>query len=194
MKEQIRNKWIVYACLFVLELMCIVIFQYKAGTSYIDSDMSGLMVYAQQLNQEHAIVSENWYYSTEISYLDECHLYKITAETTSDIAAANITLSIDTDADTNDNWRYAVYKGSTSSITTVVQTAGTMPETDYDMHSGAALDDETPAEYYLLVYLHNVSASQNDGVTENTTDDTGTYNGTVTLTAAGGQVKATFTA
>lgn len=36
------------------------------GRAYIDSDMSGEMVLADLLNQEHSIISQNWGYSTEI--------------------------------------------------------------------------------------------------------------------------------
>ena len=49
--------------------------------------------------------------------------------------------------------------------------------------------------YYLVVYLLNTSGSQNNvaGDGSPVTDETGAYSGIVTLKAAGGQVKATFT-
>lgn len=75
--------------------------------------------------------------------------------------------------------------------------------TGLDMHNNAAMsagtvDDDgnvtKPSNnYYLLVYLANVNNSQNaQGV--GSTSETGTYTGTVTMNAAGGQVSATFTA
>ncbi len=50
--------------------------------------------------------------------------------------------------------------------------------------------------YYLLIYLEHVNKSQNGQTDSNGTgtSETGTYTGTVTMNAAGGQVKATFTA
>ena len=64
------------------------------------------------------------------------------------------------------------------------------------MHKGAALNTGEGATYYVMVYLNNVDAAQNDAAAtqeSGTTNDLGTYTGSVTLTAmGGGQVKASF--
>ena len=45
-----------------------------------------------------------------------------------------------------------------------------------------------------MVYLENFKHAQNGGTESGSTSETGTYTGSLSLQAAGGQVKATFTA
>ena len=63
----------------------------------------------------------------------------------------------------------------------------------FDMHKGAGLTAETPVTYYLMIYLaeDNSAEAQNSG---GTNDATGSYTGTVTMTAGTGSVTANFTA
>ncbi len=60
------------------------------------------------------------------------------------------------------------------------------------MHNGASMKaasgDGVSETYYIMVYLQNQATSQN----KDDDDETGTYNGTVTFSAAGGEVTATF--
>lgn len=130
-----------------------------------------------------------------------CHVYRIDANTTQNVNAASILLDLEVTGDnTKDNWKYLVYKGTESSATSIT-TAATSLKTkasQVDLHAGAALaagtvDTAPSVTYYLVVYLANVDAPQN--TTENGgTVETGTYTGTITMNAAGGEVKATFTA
>ena len=63
------------------------------------------------------------------------------------------------------------------------------------MHNGAkmakAVADGVSETYYIMVYLQNTENSQNT-TTDGGVDETGTYNGTVTFSAAGGEVTASF--
>ena len=127
-----------------------------------------------------------------------CHLYRITAKSTQTIAAASVnlaTLSATTaGTNTESDWKYSIYTGSESVASALVGTGGvSMPvSTAVDMHAGAGMTANTDYVYYLLIYLQDDNAAQNEG---DANDSTGTYSGTVTLTAAnGGQVTATFTA
>ena len=96
-----------------------------------------------------------------------CHVYKITADTESAIANATI-------AGSATSGNFVTTSGNSNSI-----------------YSGALTT--SGVERYLIVYLANTNSSQN-GVGTGATVETGTYTGTVTLKAEGGEVKATFTA
>ena len=52
--------------LFILIWLVVVMFDYKYGKAYLDSDMASEMVLAKQLNTEGVLLSKNWYYSTEL--------------------------------------------------------------------------------------------------------------------------------
>ena len=129
-----------------------------------------------------------------------CHLYSIAAGTSTDLSSATITLSIGTSAAATTNWKYVVYDGTASSITTILTGSGstanvmgtTSSPSSFTIQNGTALTTSGKT-YYLLVYLHNTEGSQN-GVGDGAENATGSYSGSVTLNAAGGQVKATFTA
>ena len=98
-------------------------------------------------------------------------------------------MTVDSKAKTN--WAYAIYTGTDTSATKVVNTGSLDVTTPVDMHENAALTANTPVTYYLIVYLKNVDSAQNAG---DASDETGTYTGTVTMNAAGGKVSATFAA
>ena len=120
-----------------------------------------------------------------------CHVYRITANTTNNVNNATITLTGSvTGATTTSNWKYVVYEGSQSSITASSARSGLFVGTDTEIYSGSL--PTTGVVRYLIVYLLNTNSSQN-GVGTGSTIETGTYNGTVTLNAEGGQVKACFT-
>ncbi len=134
-----------------------------------------------------------------------CHVWKVTATTGQDLATANLTLNIA--APKGSNWSYVLFK-STENLTALNGTTGTVSlsasanavgtfstsGTTVDMHNGASMSKAADTEgavsetYYIMVYLQNTDASQNQGAT----DETGTYNGTVTFSAAGGEVTASF--
>lgn len=120
-----------------------------------------------------------------------CHLYKITAESGQKLSTASIT--IDSLAATNDpahNWKYSVFTGSESSADTLVKndTFNSIQTKAFDMHSGAAVNADTPVVYYLLIYLENTESDQS-------TTDAGSYSGSVSFKAAGsGEISASFTA
>lgn len=121
-----------------------------------------------------------------------CHLYKIEAQSTQSVANASILLSsLTVDSKAKTNWAYAIYTGTDTSATKVVNTGSLNVTTPVDMHANAALTANTPVTYYLIVYLKNVDSAQNAG---DASDETGTYTGTVTMNAAGGKVSATFAA
>ena len=126
-----------------------------------------------------------------------CHVWKITASTTQNIPSANIKLNLSLSNVTDtDEWSYIVYRGTDNSATSILNKgkidADFPNDSTIDIHSGASLSTSSPAIYYVMIYLNSVSAVQNDGVVNNTTDARGIYNGTVTLEAMGGSVKVDF--
>lgn len=136
-----------------------------------------------------------------------CHIWKVTAKTGQDLATASLTLNIT--APKGNNWSYVVFKND-QDLTTLDGTAGkvtlsaspaavgkfTTLGTTLDMHNGAKMakaegKDAVSETYYIMVYLQNTTNSQNT-TTDGGVDETGTYNGTVTFSAAGGAVTASF--
>ena len=122
-----------------------------------------------------------------------CHLYQITATTNSAIAHANIyldSLTVSGAAQDKNSWKYAVFTGTPTSATNVV-TSGSFEVTTpgvIDIHNNASL--ASTVTYYLLIYITNDTAnSQNSSYIY---DVTGVYNGTVSMSAAGGKVSALF--
>ena len=127
-----------------------------------------------------------------------CHVWKITASSTETVSNASIKLNLAlSNVTDDDDWSYVVYTGTDSAASTIVA-KGTIvsafpnASTTIDIHNGASLSS-TSKIYYLMVYLNNTSASQNGGSETGATDARGSYSGTVTLEAQGGQVKASFT-
>ena len=122
-----------------------------------------------------------------------CHVYKIVAQSSETVNAASINLAtLTTTATVKSDWKYVIYTGSDTAATALV-TGGTGSmnlASAFDMHKGAGLTANTPVTYYLMVYLSDDGAAQNDGG-EN--DATGSYTGTVTMTAGTGSVSANFT-
>ena len=94
-------------------------------------------------------------------------------------------------------WSYVVYTGTDSSATTILnkgQILNDFPDSDttIDIHSGAGLTANTPAIYYVMVYLNNTNSTQNAIYETEGIDATGIYNGSVILEAMGGEVKVNF--
>ena len=130
----------------------------------------------------------------EASGYTGCHLYKIEANTTQDVAAANIYLdSLTVNSTNTTNWKYAIYTGTDTSATGLVAGGnGSMPVSNqFDMHNGAALTTSGQT-YYLLVWIAN--DTENAQNVEGQNSVLGTYTGTVSMSAgaAGGKVTATF--
>ena len=150
-----------------------------------------------------------------------CHLYKITASSTQDLAAANILLhsfkvegegTIDLDA-----WKFVIFTGSettaedggatTYTVSNIVTgetaqnfdgDAKNVPSTEtpnagYNINKGGAFSQGTTV-YYLLVYLENNDNIQNPDDKSNEFNAVGTYSGSIAFNAAGGKVVANFTA
>ena len=143
-----------------------------------------------------------------------CHLWKIQANTTQTVANASILLNLSTNAEVKTNWRYAIFTADggkvgdetdpTLTVTGFPTVGGGTAQgsigngiTGLDIHNNSQMTAGVAASapsntYYLLIYLANIDSAQN-GV-EGGTKETGTYTGTVTMNALGGQVKASFTA
>ncbi len=62
--------------IYLFVWMILTLFDYKYGKQYLDSDMASEMVLANQLNKEGVLLSENWFYSTEIRILGNAILFK----------------------------------------------------------------------------------------------------------------------
>ena len=140
-----------------------------------------------------------------------CHLYRITAESSQTVAAASLRLATlgvtlaKTGNTTQSDWQYVVVSGNAADTGTTVSAsdlafltgdAATPSRGDmsnfaaFDMHNGAGMTAGQKYVYYLLVFLNDDGESQNS---DDTNNSTGTYEGTVTLAAAGsGEVTATF--
>ena len=127
-----------------------------------------------------------------------CHVWKITASSASTISTANIKLNLQLVRVKDKNeWTYVVYTGTDTSASSIVykgQIISAFPNdvTTLDINNGGSITSGVPKVYYLMVYLNNIDAVQNDGVTVGTTDARGSYNGNVTLETLGGKVKAEF--
>jgi len=126
-----------------------------------------------------------------------CHVYKIVAGSTAPIGTANLLLNLSVTATDKGNWKYLVYTGTDTTASTVTTAATSLgsPATNVDIFKpvGGFTTNELSKTWYLMVYLQNIAGSQNgngDGTTPE--DATGSYTGSVTLQAAGGQVKANF--
>lgn len=122
-----------------------------------------------------------------------CHVYSLTSRSTAAVTTANLKLTMTVDAETKTNWKYVVYEGSQSAAT-AIRGSGTIPTTDTSIALVDGLAASTDKVYYLLVYLENVDSTQNAASGGTGTSETGHYSGTVTLEAAGGHVKADFSA
>ena len=125
-----------------------------------------------------------------------CHVYKIEASSSSLVNVAQIKLSTLTTTNTTNesDWKYVIYTGTDASATTVIDAGEMNLASPVDMHSSTQTLDSNGAVYYLMIYLqedNDQNSSQNDGAGN---DATGSYSGTIELTAADGSVTANFTA
>ena len=150
-----------------------------------------------------------------------CHLYKITATTQQDLAAANILLhSFDvtgTGTIDKESWKFVVFTGTeategeegsqttTYTVSSIIGNAAQSftgdaaqvpTEADanlgYNINSGLGLTKGDHV-YYLLVYLANKENNiQNPTDNTNEHNAVGTYSGSIAFNAAGGKVVANF--
>ena len=157
-----------------------------------------------------------------------CHVWKITASTTQEVADADILLTLSTNGKNADQWGYAVFTADGNEVKTngtdtdatlvtkdAIKTAGVAgldihnkglttaltadnanitSATDNKGTTEDTTDDVTTltATYFLMVYINDTDVEQNAGDTTN--DVTGNYEGSISFQAAGGKVRATFTA
>ena len=124
-----------------------------------------------------------------------CHIYKITATSgqTLETASLNLTLT-QSGATDKSSWKYVTFTDTTndgSQAKLVDGKSGSFDAANVDLHSGASVTGGTPVVYYLMIYLENKNAAQNEPG-ENLA--LGSYTGTVTFQAATGSVSATFSA
>ena len=136
-----------------------------------------------------------------------CHVYDIMIESDQTIDEADLLLDLAVTPVTGGskaNWKYLVFQGSSSSATSITTAATSLSSdaSDVELHERSkpttttGLTANTPVHYYLMVYLANIDAAQNDPAATaqgTTTYELGSYQGSVELKAMGGQVKATFT-
>ena len=136
-----------------------------------------------------------------------CHLYRITASSTQTVAAAtlkleDLTVTLNkTGNSTKSDWQYIILSGAASdtgttvtanSLALVTGAAGTCDVSSPVTIHNAGMTGGQNYVYYLLVFLHDDTASQNS---DDANDATGTYTGHISLAAAGtGQITATFSA
>ena len=75
MKKHLRRAlpWAVLALCYLLTVGVMALW----GTHNINADMSSEMVLAQLLNEEGALLSENWYYSTELRVVSPVPVYQL---------------------------------------------------------------------------------------------------------------------
>lgn len=141
-----------------------------------------------------------------------CHMYDIMIKCDQTISEANLLLDLAVtpiSGGSKDNWKYLVFQQSNTATSTLsaantITTSATSlatDETDEDLHSrngnAAGLTANTEVHYFLMVYLKNIDAAQNDSSATNegeTTYEFGSYSGSLELHAMGGEVKATFSA
>ena len=126
-----------------------------------------------------------------------CHLYQIKVHSATAIQSAELKVDIDSTGIAGDkgNWKFAIWQSADP--TQENKTASTvLATTDFTTGTYTILNNQQLAAndtyYYLLVYLLNTNNSQNADGTTGAVDARGSYTGTVSLSAAGGQVKATF--
>lgn len=138
-----------------------------------------------------------------------CHLYKITASSTKDLANASVRLTaLNVDAKDTASWKYIIYKndgtgysapedglvaGGASDFATFNTTYVGEGKTGFDMNNNGPVSANESVYYYLMIYLANKPENvQNPSDKENEHSGTGTYNGTVSMDVLGGKVVATF--
>jgi len=124
-----------------------------------------------------------------------CHVYKISARADADVSNATVTVDdFDVTATDTDDWNFAIFElsGTTASNATATSLSTGTISSAVQVYNGAL--GTTPVDRYLIVYITNQDAAQNQSGTDQT-DQTGTYTGSVTFEVAGGnEVHATFSA
>ena len=70
------GKWA--SCLLLAAaLLCSLFLYARLGIYNLDADLSSEMVLAQTLNEEHALISRNWFYSTELRVVSPVPIYQL---------------------------------------------------------------------------------------------------------------------
>lgn len=140
-----------------------------------------------------------------------CHLYKITASSTSALKSVDLLLySFNVTGATDKNvWKFVVFTGTESTtegrttytntdlVTTSAQkfevASGTTASAGYNIYNGTDIAAGTK-DFYLLVYLEDNDKVQNSSEGEDAQYlATGTYTGSVAFVSAEGKVTANFT-
>lgn len=65
-----KRKTIISLAWLLLCYCAVCVYISTCATAFIDADMSSELVLAKLLSEEHAVISENWYYSTELRVLN----------------------------------------------------------------------------------------------------------------------------
>ena len=128
-----------------------------------------------------------------------CHVYEISAEADSDISSATITMdSLELTVPDATDWHYAIFEKSGTTASNAAPgsfpavSSGSTSVSNIQVYQGGL--NATTLNRYLIIYITNQNATQNrEG--DGSTNQTGTYEGTVSFQVAGGnEVKATFSA
>lgn len=140
-----------------------------------------------------------------------CHLYKITASSTSALKSVDLLLySFNvTGATDKDVWKFVVFTGTESTtegkttytntglVTTSAQkfeiASGATANAGYNIYKGTDIAAGTSKDFYLLVYLEDNDKVQNSSEEDAQYLATGTYTGSVAFVSADGKVTANFT-
>lgn len=78
MKRWAKRRAEVLAWLFLAAMLCITVAGYaRAGRHNLNSDISSEMVLAELLNREGSLLSEGWYYSTELRVVSSVPVYQL---------------------------------------------------------------------------------------------------------------------
>lgn len=64
-----KKKWVLYFIL-VMEILLLTFFTHQYGVNHIDSDDSGEMALAEFLYRDGSLISDGWYYTTELRVLN----------------------------------------------------------------------------------------------------------------------------
>lgn len=60
----------------IVEILLISVAVYNHSRDWTNSDFASELILAEKLNEEHAILSPNWYYSTELRVLNSNFAHK----------------------------------------------------------------------------------------------------------------------
>ena len=72
-----KRKWLWPSLLFAVSLCFTLFLELRLGIHNLDADQSSEYVLADLLNREHALLSTNWFYSTELRIVSPTPVYQI---------------------------------------------------------------------------------------------------------------------